>query len=69
MSILAETVEHAYCDHCNLATPTWRKRCIHCVGPLYLRSKKKRIAPNSYSRGSMYGYEALLISDRFPNAI
>ena len=36
---ILETLEQIYCENCHLATPTWRKRCIHCSKELSFKSK------------------------------
>lgn len=33
-ALIQTVAEETYCSHCHLATPTWRKRCIHCHEPL-----------------------------------
>jgi hypothetical protein len=41
MQVLAGLME-VYCEHCHLATPTWRKRCLHCAEPLPQATRAKR---------------------------
>jgi len=67
MPVLVESIEQIYCEHCNLATPTWRKRCIHCKVVLSLKSKEKRIARN-YSPANANGYESRFTPQRFQDA-
>jgi len=43
MSVLMEVIEQIYCDHCHLATPAWKRRCIHCSGPSHPAPDEKKI--------------------------
>ncbi len=47
MPITAE-LEQVYCTECHLATPTWRKKCIHCTAPLNLAEKPVSRKPEPY---------------------
>lgn len=38
-------LEHLYCPHCHLATPTWRQRCIHCKQKLGTAPQQDRDHP------------------------
>ncbi|MBI2816360.1 MAG: hypothetical protein HYX72_05445 [Acidobacteria bacterium] len=33
MTIQEKPLAQVYCANCHLATPTWRRRCIHCLKP------------------------------------
>ena len=36
-------IESVYCPHCNLATPSWRGRCIHCPAPVPSPRSRPRV--------------------------
>jgi hypothetical protein len=40
--LMPEPLKHDYCGNCHLATPTWRKRCIHCYEPIGRSSKDSK---------------------------
>ena len=49
MQVGMESLEQIYCENCHLATPTWRKKCIHCTKPLQWNTKSGVIARNANS--------------------
>ena len=49
--LMPEPIQHDYCGNCHLATPTWRKRCIHCYEPIG-RSAKEGNSTGSYKHAA-----------------
>ena len=49
-----KTIEFLYCHQCNLATPSWRSRCIHCRSQLSSPSlpRENRNRPDSSENAS-----------------
>ena len=41
MPAATEPIEMVYCEHCHLATPIWRNRCIHCRATLSPNLKRR----------------------------
>lgn len=60
--ILTGRLEQIYCEHCHLATPTWRGKCIHCAKPVPSDRKLRVIARSPSPDGSSRGH-----SSRFPS--
>ena len=50
--LMSEPIKHDYCSNCHLATPSWRKRCIHCYEPIE-RSSKDRKSGGNYKISSL----------------
>ena len=47
-----ELIETVYCNHCHLATPIWRSRCLHCKAPLLSLVGKQEPAEMSARRAA-----------------
>lgn len=43
MEAAAQAIEHIYCEHCHLATPTWKRKCIHCGERLRANTEKMEL--------------------------
>ena len=55
-----QTVEvglaQVYCERCHLATPIWRKKCIHCSMPLSDNPIQEAVTQNGGTRGHAENY-------------
>ena len=44
MEDTARAIEQVYCEHCHLATPTWKRKCIHCGERLRVKQENMELA-------------------------
>ena len=49
-------IQEIYCEHCHLATPTFRNNCIHCGLPLPSGSGARASGESSKSRHGAGSY-------------
>lgn len=50
MAVFVESIEETYCEHCHLATPLWKRQCIHCGTRFGADLEEAKIAKTDWGR-------------------